>query len=67
MNGKVMLYIDQHGDRWYAKSVRELHRRLGGARPSKMYVDKKDGGTVHIGYVIGTHWCNAFVPYEKKA
>ena len=67
MNGKLMLYVDQYGERWYASSVRELHRKIGGARPSKMYVDKKDGGTVHIGYVIGTHWCTAYERVERPA
>ena len=65
MNGKVMLYVNQYGERWYAKSVRELHRKVGGARPSKMYVDLKDGRTVHIGYVVGAHWCTAYQRMER--
>ena len=68
MNGKLMLYLDQWGNRYWAKSVRELHRRLGGGRPSKMYRDdpltKK---VIHIGYVVGKHWCGAYVPYAKEA
>jgi hypothetical protein len=67
MNGKLMLYMDQYGKHWYARSVRELHRKLGGHRPAKMYVDKKDGSTVHIGYVVGRHWCTMFVPVELPA
>jgi hypothetical protein len=27
---------------------------------SKMYVDGKDGTAVHIGYVVGRHWCTAY-------
>jgi hypothetical protein len=68
MNGKRVLYLDQWGGKWWAKSVRELHRQIGGARPSKMYRDdpltKK---TYHTGYVVGRHWCNAFIPYEQEA
>jgi hypothetical protein len=32
-----------------------------------MFVDKKDGSTVHIGYVIGQHWLTAFQPVERAA
>ncbi len=60
MNGCPILYVDQYGTLWPARSVRELRRRLGGGRISKMYVDRLDGSAVHIGYVIGSHWCTAF-------
>lgn len=64
MRGKMTLYIDQWGNKWYVKSVRELHRVLGGKRPSKMYRDTP-AGTIHTGYVVGRHWCTAYVPYEN--
>jgi hypothetical protein len=67
MNGKLMLYMDQYGEHWYARSVRELYRKLGGRRPTKMYIDKKDGSAVHIGYVVGRHWCTMFAPVELPA
>ena len=67
MNGKPILYRDQYGTCWVARSTRDLHRQIGGSRPEKMYVDKKSGRTVHIGYVVGGHWCTAYQPVELTA
>lgn len=66
MKGKLTLYRDQYGQTFTAKTVRELRSKLRG-RVSKMYVDKKDGGTVCVGYVIGQHWLTAFQPVEIPA
>jgi hypothetical protein len=68
MNGKLMLYLDQWGNRWWAKTVKELREQIGmgGSRVSKMYVDKKDGRSVHIGYVVGRHWLTAYQPMENE-
>ena len=63
MHGKLMLYIDQYGGKWYAKTVRELRQQIQG-RCNKMYVDTKGGNTLHVGYVIGKLWLHAYVPYE---
>ena len=62
------LYIDQYGNRWWARTVKELRSviGMGGSRVSKMYQDKKDGRTVHVGYIVGTHWLTAFQPVEKE-
>lgn len=38
---------------------------MGGSRVSKMYVDKKDGRSVHIGYVVGQHWLTAYQRVEN--
>lgn len=69
MNGKLLLYIDQYGSMFWARTVAELRKQIGmgGSRVSKMYVDKKDGRTVHIGYVIGEHWLTAYAPVELPA
>lgn len=67
MRGIPTLYLDQYGNRWFASTVRELCEKIGGGRVSKMYVDKPDGRTVQIGYVIGRHWCTAFRPFEIAA
>ena len=66
MHGKQMLYIDQWGTRFWAKTVKELRQQvsLGRSRVSKMYRDKKDGRVVHVGYVVGKHWCTAYQPVE---
>lgn len=69
MNGKWTLYIDQYGNRFGAATVKELRAKIGcgGSRVSKMYRDKKDGRTVHVGYVVGTQWCTAYQPVERAA
>ena len=69
MNGKFTLYIDQYGNKFSAKTVKELRDQIGmgGTKVSKQYTDKKDGSTVHTGYVIGQHWLTAFQPVEKAA
>lgn len=67
MNGKPTLFLDQWGNRWWAKTVKELRSQIGmgGSRVSKMYVDKKDGRSVHIGYVVGQHWLTAYQRVEE--
>lgn len=67
MNGTLTLYIDQWGNRFYSTTVKHLREQLGGGRISKMYIDKRDGRTVHIGYVIGQHWLTAYRPLELAA
>ena len=67
MNGKTVLYIDQWNNRWYAKTVAELQQKVGGGHVTKMYVDGVDGKTYHVGYVIGQHWCSAFIPFRSPA
>jgi hypothetical protein len=62
-----ILYIDQFGARFWAQTVKQLREQIGGGRVSKMYIDKIDGRTVHIGYVIGKHWLAAYAPIEKPA
>ena len=62
-----ILYIDQFGARIWARTVTHLREQVGGGRVSKMYVDKLDGRTVHIGYVVGKHWLAAYMPLERPA
>jgi hypothetical protein len=66
MNGKYTLYVDQWGNKFYASTVKELRAQIGmgGSKVSTMYCDKKDGGTVKVGYVIGQHWLTAYRPHE---
>lgn len=66
MNGTWLLYVNQYGERFAARTVRQLHERVGGGRISKMYRDTK-AGAVHCGYVIGRHWLVAFQPMEIPA
>lgn len=67
MRGKWTLYIDQYGKRCGASTVRELRDLLGGGRVAKMYRDKADGRAVHVGYIVGGHWCTAYQPVEIPA
>lgn len=62
------LYVDQWGNRFYARTVRELRSQIGmgGSRVSKMYVDRKDGTVAHTGYVIGPHWLTAYEAVEVE-
>ena len=66
MNGIPTLFIDQYGNKFWSRTVKELRSKIGGggSRVSKMYVDKKDGRSVQVGYVIGQHWLNAYRPIE---
>jgi hypothetical protein len=66
MNGKATLFIDQYGNKWWSRTVKELREKIGGGRVSKMYADKLDGRTVHTGYVVGPHWCSAYQPVEVQ-
>jgi len=65
MNGQMTLYVDQYGNKWLATTVRELCTKIGRVRAARMYEDGPNGEVVHVGYVIGEHWCRAFVPYQK--
>ena len=58
------LFIDQYGNKFFASTVKELRSKIGmgGSSVLKMYVDRKDGSTVHVGYVIGQHWLSMYTP-----
>ena len=63
--------IDQYGNHYddLGKYPRKaLLEQLGYKNASKMYVDKKDGSSVHIGYIIGGNWITLYKvePIEKK-
>lgn len=66
MKGTMMLYIDQHGGQWWAKTLKSLKKQIGTGKVSKMYNDTKDGKTYHSGYVIGQLWLTAFIPYKGE-
>ena len=63
----MRLYLDQWGNKWFAKTVKELCKKVGYSKARRMYCDKKDGSTKHIGYVVGPHWLTAYTPYEGDA
>lgn len=62
----MRLFIDQYGNHFTAKTVKELKSKHGiPGKVSKMYIDKADGTTVQTGYVIGSHWLTEYAPVEK--
>lgn len=67
MRGTLTLYLDQYGNRIFARTLQELQQKAFGGKVSKMYSDTKDGRTLHVGYVIGKHWFSAFRPFEQEA
>jgi hypothetical protein len=55
--------IDQFGTTYHDLGQfprKELLNRLGRRHATKMYVDKKNGTTVHIGYIIGSLWITLY-------
>jgi len=66
MRHVMTLYVDQWGNKFYARTVKELREQVPG-RCSKMYIDRKDGSTLHIGYVIGPHWLTMYQRVERAA
>jgi len=58
------LWIDQYGNKEWARTQRELRDRCGGGRISPMYCDRKDGRTVRRGVVVGQRWFTQYAPVE---
>lgn len=61
------LWIDQYGQKEWARTVKELREKIGGGRVAKVYCDKADGRTVCTGYCIGGRWFSRFAPVEVSA
>lgn len=63
--------IDQYGHAYHGLGEhprKELMERLARSSAQRMYVDKKDGRTVHIGYIIGGLWLTLYKvePFEQR-
>lgn len=65
MNGTWMLYIDQHGGKYGARTVRELCEQFDRKKAHRQYSDTR-AGTFHTGYIIAGHWLTAYVPYRGE-
>lgn len=64
------LFINQWGEKFIAKSIKELKSVYGiQGRVSKMYHDDVNGKTWHTGYVVGRHWfaVHVLTPLRKPA
>ncbi len=60
------LGIDQFGETYNIKKYprKELLDQLARQHTSKMYVDKKDGSTRHVGYIIAGRWITVYEVHE---
>lgn len=60
---RTRLFIDQYGQKVWARSVRDLREQVGG-RVYRMYRDTPSG-TMHVGYVVGSRWFSEFAPVVR--
>jgi hypothetical protein len=60
----VTLYMDQYGNHFYARTLKELRAQISG-RVSIMYVDTPYG-TMRTGYVVGQLWLTAYRAHVVK-
>lgn len=69
MKGKLMLWIDQHGRKFWSHTIAELAEQADSpkGRRAVQYQDKKDGRTVRNGIIIGQQWFTGYIPYEVEA
>lgn len=67
----MYMAIDQYGTTYHGLKHprKDLLERLGYTHAHKMYQEKKDGSTVHVGYVIGGLWLTLYKvePVERPA
>lgn len=63
--------IDQYGETYHGLTHprKELMERLCCQHANKMYIDKRDGTSKHIGYVVAGRWITLYelTPWEKEA
>lgn len=68
---KVYMAIDQYGQTFHGLEYprKDLLRKLGKQHAAKIYRDKKDGRSVHVGYIIGGLWLSIYevTPVERPA
>lgn len=68
MRNTLMLYVDQYGNKIWAKTVKDLKAQAGPGKVFKIYCDMKpDGKSYHVGYGVGRRWFNAFQPLKVAA
>ena len=58
----MYMAIDQYGQTYHSLTHprKELCEKLGRKHVEKMYVDKKDGSTKHVGYIINRLWLTLY-------
>jgi len=60
------LFIDQYGEKIFARTVKELCKKAGRTKAKRMYIDTEKNGTLHIGYVVGRRWFTEYMPVRRK-
>lgn len=65
MNGKRTVFIDQHGNVFFARNRAALRRQFGNgwSRIRKLYIYHVNR-TYHAGYIIAGHRLRAYQPIE---
>ena len=61
----MFMAIDQHGETFHSLKHprKDLCEKLNCSHADKMYMDTKEGSSVHIGYIIAGRWLTV---YEVK-
>lgn len=60
----MILWVDQYGQKIWARTIKELREKCGGGKVSKMYEEFKDG-SFQVGYGVGSRWFSAFLPMRR--
>lgn len=60
----ISFWLDQYGNKFKAQTRKELIAAVGGGRVQPMYINTVEGKTVHVGYVVGSHWLTPYAPVE---
>lgn len=66
---KHYMGIDQHGVTYHDLGThprKALLERFGRKHADKIYLDLKDGRTVHTGYVIAGLWIQLYEVYQMR-
>jgi hypothetical protein len=67
----VYMAIDQYGETHHGLTHprKDLMQIMGVQHADKVFVDKKDGTTNHIGYIVAGHWFTLYEvrPFERQA
>ena len=63
--------IDQYGNTYHGLKHprKDLMAKLGYRSAQRMFKDKRDGTSVHTGYVVGPYWVDVVTvtPWERPA
>jgi hypothetical protein len=64
-----MIAVNQYGEKVSLPGRhprKELMALFDATRAAKIYQDKKDGSTVHVGYIVRGMWWTLYTRWERK-